>query len=494
MLTIIWFVLGCLFARYLYRGLTNPLAHIPGPTSTRWTSFLLCYYSLRGEVAQYVHSLHCKYGPVVRVSPDEVDICDTSAVKEIHRTGNGYLKSQWYVDLTPRGRESTFSTVNPKFHAAHRRLLSAPISDSTLMTRFEPLIRARVGQAMEGLDKEMAATGAGDVYKWMLFMATDIIGEMSFGESFHMLDSGKKSHYSIDLERISYMGIMRATFPTLVRVAAILPLPILRETVKATNRLESYAVSSINRYQSSLRLNPTNPKPTLFTKLYDAGENGLSKDEIIGEARTFIIAGSDTTAVTLTYLLYSVCQNPHIRDTLVAEVAQLPIDFTDRDLRGLSYLNHVILESLRLYSAVPAALRRVVPSGGAHLAGYSLPAGVTVGTQSYSLHRDEKIFSDAETFRPERWESPTQAMKDASLPFGGGSRVCLGIHLARIELRLATAMFFRRFPQARVSSRDGMSEADMVMETFFLMAPKGHRCLIEGRREGGGGGGCTTAD
>ncbi len=57
--------------------------------------------------------------------------------------------------------------------------------------------------------------------------------------------------------------------------------------------------------------------------------------------------------------------------------------------------------------------------------------------------------------------------------------VCIGMHLARIELRLATALFFRRFPEARVSEKEGMRDEDMLMKCFFLMAPKGHRCLIE---------------
>lgn len=57
--------------------------------------------------------------------------------------------------------------------------------------------------------------------------------------------------------------------------------------------------------------------------------------------------------------------------------------------------------------------------------------------------------------------------------------VCIGLHLARIELRLAVAHFFRRFPTARVSMKDGMSEKDMEPKMYFLMAPQGHRCLIE---------------
>lgn len=83
------------------------------------------------------------------------------------------------------------------------------------------------------------------------------------------------------------------------------------------------------------------------------------------------------------------------------------------------------------------------------------------------------------------------------MPFGAGSRskycsryilrrhfnkiieVCLGMHLARIELRLAAALFFRAFPNARISAKEGMSKDDMEQNIFFMMAPMGHRCLIE---------------
>lgn len=57
--------------------------------------------------------------------------------------------------------------------------------------------------------------------------------------------------------------------------------------------------------------------------------------------------------------------------------------------------------------------------------------------------------------------------------------VCLGMHLARMELRLATALFFRALPDARISTQEGMTAKDMEIEAFFLMAPRGHRCLIE---------------
>lgn len=57
--------------------------------------------------------------------------------------------------------------------------------------------------------------------------------------------------------------------------------------------------------------------------------------------------------------------------------------------------------------------------------------------------------------------------------------MCLGLHLAYLEVRLATARFFRKFPDAKLSTREGFTDEDMDMLIWFLMTPKGHRCLIE---------------
>ena len=95
------------------------------------------------------------------------------------------------------------------------------------------------------------------------------------------------------------------------------------------------------------------------------------------------------------------------------------------------------------------------------------------------MHKNPAIFPDPLEFIPERWESPTKEMKDSFVAFGGGSRICIGLHLAKMELRLATARFFMSFPGARVSGREGFAEGDMVPEMYFLMTPRRHRCLIK---------------
>lgn len=157
-----------------------------------------------------------------------------------------------------------------------------------------------------------------------------------------------------------------------------------------------YGRQSLDRYEALVAENPSNPTPTLFTKLFSDDKCGLTSDEVQHDARSYIIAGSDTTAYTQTCLVYAVCKNPQVRDTLVAELATLPGGFTETDTRALSYLGQVINETLRLYPVV-CSLPRSVPPEGSDFAGYRVPGGVTVSSQIYSLNRDEAIFPDPDT-------------------------------------------------------------------------------------------------
>lgn len=155
--------------------------------------------------------------------------------------------------------------------------------------------------------------------------------------------------------------------------------------------METYCAESVQQYRS-LKADDPNRIPTLLTKFF---ETPLSDAEVTDEAMNFIIAGSDTTATTLAYLVWAICANLSIRKSLVSELTCLPSDFKDHDLRALPYLNQVIDETLRLYAATPSGLPRVSPRNST-LAGHCIPAGTTVTTQAYSLHRDNDIFPNPE--------------------------------------------------------------------------------------------------
>ncbi|MBE3046281.1 cytochrome P450 [Candidatus Bathyarchaeota archaeon] len=114
---------------------------------------------------------------------------ELSAVRSIHSVKAGYLKSPFYLKLTGRSIASVFSTTDVEYHRRHRRLLSMPLSESALKT-VEPIVRSKASLAVQRISEEMNSRGAADVFKWFLFYSTDVIGELSFGQSFRMLEIG----------------------------------------------------------------------------------------------------------------------------------------------------------------------------------------------------------------------------------------------------------------------------------------------------------------
>ena len=270
----------------------------------------------------------------------------------------------------------------------------------------------------------------------------------------------------IGLIAYSLCGIPRNDIPNL-------PIWPISEMKRRTANVDLYADQSLERYERYRALNPNEPKPMLFDKvLGDKGKAAeLSREEIKAQAGGYIIAGTDTTAVTGTYLIWSICQNPAVKAKFLDAIRDLPEVPTNDDLRAITYLDHLIDETLRLYGAAPAPLPRSVPTGGRTLAGHYVPEGMTVSPVAYVLHRNREILPNPELWVPERWENATKEMRDASYAFGGGSRICIGMHLAKMELRGAVTAFFRQFPDATVAyGDDGFSAADMETVEYRLVA------------------------
>jgi cytochrome P450 len=222
---------------------------------------------------------------------------------------------------------------------------------------------------------------------------------------------------------VGQAGALRPVFPWLLKLSRYVTVPVLSEAAATAPQIRKYSEESMQRYRSLVAADPYNVKPSLFTKLFLAkDEEKLTFNEVRDDAVTYIIAGSDTTAITLTYLVWCVTRDAALRDDLVREVQALPDDFSHQHVHHLPCLNMVIEETLRLYSPLSSALPRLVPREGAEIGGYRFPGGATVATQAYTMHRDPVIFPQPERFDPGRWAQPTKAMKEALLAFGGGSR------------------------------------------------------------------------
>ncbi|KAE8149921.1 cytochrome P450 [Aspergillus avenaceus] len=473
-----WLVyIGLLIAVWLvqslYRAFASPLRRIPGPLYSNVTRLPLKLAILTGKRMYFVHELHRVYGPIVRIAPDEVDVSSLAEFRGIHRMGTPFLKSDWYEKFVPSKRPGVFTMRDPKQHATRRKLLSRPFSKSELRRVWEPVVKDKVELAVSQIQRDLEMNGKADILKWWTFLATDVSGHLMFGEPFNMLQFGKKNEYIHVLESATMVSGIGAELPLLAWLGRHLPFPSLRAMFRANDFLFQYGQRAIiNSRMNSENLN-------IFSGMVhesDKSDGSVTEEEVVLEAGNLIVAGSDTTAVTLTYLVWAVLTQPKLQRALEEEVNSLGSNFSDAALEELPLLNAVIMEALRLYGAAPGALPREAPEGGATFRGYFIPPGVTVSTQSFSIHRDEEVYPDPERFDMTRWLAAGELAKRSFSPFGSGARICLGLHLAWMELRLATAEFFRRCKGARLAP--SATWDNMKPVNHFLISPRGQQCEI----------------
>ncbi|KAK2026302.1 cytochrome P450 [Colletotrichum zoysiae] len=468
--------LAIFFGRIIVTGFTCRIRHVPGPWYTCFSHYVLKFYSLIGRRMYYVHSLHQVYGPVVRISPIQVAVADPEGFVAIHKIGAGFLKGPWYKSINPAAEPGIFAMIDPKKHAKRRKLFARAFTSASLRRNWDPVVRNKAERAVERI-KANALNGTADLVKWWTLMTSDIIAHLSFGESFDMLELGEKNEYIKALESVMVLTAIIYELPLLYRLARLLPFISIHNVLAAQGTVDSHAAKAA----ANLRRN--GHSANLFGNMLAESEvdekSDLTEDHIKAEAGNLIVAGSDTTSVTLTYLVWAVLKKPNLQARLEEELTGVDGELNDATLERLPLLNAVIDETLRLYGAAPGSLPRSVPPGGATLGGSFIPEGTVVETQAYTLHRNPDVFPDPLRFDETRFLTPdsvTMQQKQLFTPWGAGTRICLGMHLARMELRLATAIFFRDCRGVRLA--DNMTDDMMEMENFFLVSPAGHRCDV----------------
>ncbi|MCB9674274.1 MAG: cytochrome P450 [Alphaproteobacteria bacterium] len=173
----------------------------------------------------------------------------------------------------------------------------------------------------------------------------------------------------------------------------------------------------------------------------DEDGQAFSDRDVRDEVITLFVAGHETSASTLAFVLASLAVRPDLQDRLYDELSGVPLTATA--LREAPLLKAVLEESLRMYG--PAWMSGREPVEDLDLRGMHIPAGTQILLPLWAYHRDARRFDDPHTFRPERWMDGSLAglHRYAFVPFGGGRRVCVGNHFAMLELAAVTAAFVR---------------------------------------------------
>jgi cytochrome P450 len=208
---------------------------------------------------------------------------------------------------------------------------------------------------------------------------------------------------------------------------------------------------------------------------YDDG-SAMSDAHIRDELRTLLIAGHETTAITLAWALYAVHRNPEVKRKLLAELDALGPDPSPETLAKLPYVGAVIDETLRMYPVVEVVFR--VLRKPWQFGGYELPAGIGVTAAIWLVHQREDLYPNPQAFEPERFLTHKPKPHEY-MPFGGGNRRCIGAAFAHYEACIALATIMREF-ELELSERD---EVPMVRRSLTLGPKTGiHMRMLGGRQ------------
>lgn len=200
----------------------------------------------------------------------------------------------------------------------------------------------------------------------------------------------------------------------------------------------------------------------------ETGE-GMSDKQLHDEVMTIMLAGHETTAVSLAWTFYLLSEHPAILSELEAEVdkvlnGRLP---TIEDVPNLSYTTMVIEESMRLYPPAYALARWGNEED--EVGGYYVPKNSVITMSSFVTHRHPEFWDDPERFDPHRFtpERKAERPRYAYLPFGGGPRICIGNSFAMTEAIMLLASIVQRY---RLSLVPG---SQVEMEPLITLRPKG---------------------
>lgn len=289
-------------------------------------------------------------------------------------------------------------------------------------------------------------------------------------------------------------------FPALMR-RIFAPIPTWRFLRSRADRELEHGVAAVNaaveafvaQARERLRLDPGRAQhpPNLLEAMIVAADqpgSGIDDDQVAGNVLTMLLAGEDTTANTIAWMVYLLWRHPQLLTRATEEVRRVvadPVRPTLEEIAQLDYVEACAHETMRLKPVAPILALQTLHE--TTIGDVRVPEGIIVIT----LMRRDSVSEDhvprAAAFEPERWlidGGPGQvasAAKRISMPFGAGPRICPGRYLALLEMKMAMATLLGQFEILSVDTPDGGEARERLS---FTMAPVGLRMRLQAQGEG----------
>ena len=359
-----------------------------------------------------------------------------------HPLGNGLLTSEGEFWLRQR------RIAQPAFHRERLSALTSTISEIT----------REVLQEWEGYaDRQQSFNVTHDLMRLTL----GIVVRTLFGS-----DVGQAASDIVEyINTINQHITEKVSNP--FRLPLWLPNPKNRAYERALKGLDKVVYGIIEERRRTGKVYHDLLAMLMETEDADTGER-MNDQQIRDEVVTLFIAGTETSAVALSWMLYLLARHPEEAHRVYEEAIQvLSTPPRTEDIAQLTRTNQVVQEAMRLYP--PAWIMGREAREDDELDGYFIPRGSQVYICSYAIHRHPGLWEQPDQFRPDRFDETAakERHKFAFFPFGGGPRYCIGNHFAMMEMQLALALIISKFD----IKLDG--EAPIPVEPLITLRPQG---------------------
>ncbi len=354
----------------------------------------------------------------------------------VSHASNFTYRTSYFRDLMGFAGDGLLTT-DGDFHRASRKIMLPAFHHERILSSLDTMI----SETLSALDSFVPGTTL-DLYAWTRRLALRIAMRALFG-----LDPDGPAARSIDAASLFEQTLSFYSRDYALRMLRG-PLSPWDRQQKATRALNRLIYSEISRRRATGERGED-----VLSLLIDAtdehGQTALSDLQIRDEVMTLLFAGHDTTTSTIAFMFYELARHPQVLARLLAEQDSeldgplpTPAQLTGT---GLPYLEQVLDETLRLYPPAWIGPRRSIAPFELH--GHTVPGGAFVNYCSWASHRLPDVFGEPDAFRPERFTTEAKAAlpRGAYIPFGGGSRTCIGMRFGQLEIRTIATLILSRF-------------------------------------------------
>lgn len=477
-----WHVIAMLLATFVvyrfgliaYRLWFHPLRQFPGPRIWAMSDLPFTYMSsISGTGIREISKAHKKYGPLIRIGPNRIAMDGAIGWPDVYaRRQPGQPEFEKSPGFFAPGFSHAIIASQRETHRRQRRQLGHAFSEAALreqeaiISQYVDLLVKRVG--------EHAMTGTVmNVVEWLNFTTFDIIGDLTFGESFGSLQNSDYHPWVLNF----FNGFRADAMVRACRYYPLLGTPLVKlfggkrakvgEKQRALAQSKSLARMSLGREPKGRR-----DFMTYMLQPNRDGHPGLSQLEIMSNSPLLVLAGSETTASALSGFFFYMDKNPEATRIVIDEIRnryQDASDITMLSTTHLEYLHATIEETLRMYPPVGMMPPRRCP--GAEIDGIYIPKGVDCYVVAFATFRNPAHWLEPETFYPGRWLKPDHPLYEKRFandnhsvfkPFSNGPRDCIGKNLAYAEMGLIVAMLLYSFDFEVLPGQDDWHERQIA--------------------------------